>query len=90
MARGERVERLDRRLVAQTVSEQRGGLLRAHQRAREDLVDLHAEPREPFDCLLEPVDALFREGTLRVVRPLLTAVGGNRVADDVEVAGFHV
>ena len=83
-----RLERLDRGLVGETLREQRRGLPGAHQRAGEDLVNLDVQPGQPFDGFLEPVMPVSVSGRL-FVGPLLAALGGDRVANEIELAGFH-
>ena len=90
VARGKRVERLHRSLVAETVRQERRRLLRAHEGARENFVDIDLEPREPFDDFPEPVDAGFGQRALGIVTPFLAAFRGYRVSNQIKVAGVHV
>src|SRR5262245_19181067 len=89
VARGECVERLDRRLVAETVGEQRGRLFRAAQTAGRDLVDVDVEPGERVDRCLETIDPSLGERSLRIVRPFVAAFRSYRMAYEIQVAGLH-
>jgi hypothetical protein len=71
----------NRLVTSQAVREQRCRLLRTYQRTREDLVDLDVEPRQALNDFLEFVDALFRQGSLGIVGPLVAALRSNRVAN---------
>ena len=70
--------------------EQIGRLLRAHERAREDFVDLDVERLETVDRFLEARDAPLGQRPLVVVGPVLAALGGDGVANEIERAwGRH-
>ena len=85
VTRRERGERLDRGFSRDAGGEQIGRLLRAHKRAAEDLVKSDVQPVETGKAVLESNDAFFRQRTFVVIRPIVAALGGDRMAHDVEL-----
>ena len=85
VTRRERGERLDRGFSRDAGGEQIGRLLRAHKRAAEDLVESDVQPVETGKAVLESNDTFFRQRTFVVIRPIVAALGGNRMAHDVEL-----
>ena len=81
----ERGEKLDRGFSRDAGGEQIGRLLRAHKRAAEDLVEPDVQPVEAGETVLESNHAFFRQRTFVVIRPIVAALGGNRMAHDVEL-----
>ena len=85
VTRPERGEKLDRGFSRDAGGEQIGRLLRAHKRAAEDLVESDVQPVETGKAVLESNDTFFRQRTFVVIRPIVAALGGNRMAHDVEL-----
>src|SRR5678815_2835065 len=80
----ERIECFDGCLVAQAMGKKCRRLFGANEWAGKDLVDVDVEPREPLDRFLETIDSCYGERALRVVRPLVAAFRGDRVANEIE------
>ena len=76
-------------LLPRPVGKQRRRLLGTNERAGKDLVDVDTKPYQAFDGFLEPVDAGFGQRAFRIVRPLFAALRGDRVANEIQIAGFH-
>ncbi len=85
VTRRERGEKLDRGLSRDAGGEQIGRLLRSHERAAEDLVEPDVQPVETGETVLESNDTFFRQRTFVVVGPIVAALGGDRMAHDVEL-----
>src|ERR1044071_7689498 len=83
------VERSHCRPVFETGRQQVRSLTGAYQRARVDLVDLHAKPGQPLHHFFETADTGGGQRTFGVVGPLLTTLGRDGVADEVELTGSH-
>jgi len=87
MARRECIENLDRRFARESGGQELSRLSGAYEGTRENLIDTVIELVESLDCLFETGDASLRQRALVVVGPVLTAISGNRVTDQIQLTG---
>src|SRR5262245_20344501 len=87
MARRECIENLDRRFARESGGQELGRLSGAYEGTRENLIDAVIELVESLDHLFETGDASLRQRALVVVGPVLTPISGNRVTDQIQLAG---
>ena len=73
----------------EALGEDIGGLLRAQQRARDDVIEGDVERVERPGFLLQPLDPRARERPLRVVGIFVAALRRDAVANQIQLESRH-